>query len=141
MRSGRPHLCSFETVKVDPLGTNAALTQQSQAQHTSDEIRNLRAEVAHLKQQLSNSRLEHTTGRNAESHEVALPTNQHHDDRDPAIGAEQIAHTTEPSDPRNRSPRGYYSQHSLFQSFTEVRSPFFGSWWLDICSRLRVLLK
>ena len=118
VRSGRPEQCSFETGTAQPPVSNNQFTQQ-QAQRNSNEIRDLRAEVAQLKGLLSEARMQREgdcveeTLRATDNAEFGLPI-------PPNQNSADVTHT-EPSDPRGRSPRGYYSQHTLFQFFIEVR--------------------
>lgn len=118
VRSGRPEQCSFETGPAQPPVSNNQIVQQ-QAQRNSDEIRDLRAEVAQLRGLLSKDRMQHEgdgvvetlrATDNAELGQAILPNQNSADVPNPQL-----------SDPRERSPRGYYSQHTLFQFFGEVR--------------------
>ncbi len=118
IRSGRPEQCSFETGTAQPTMSNNQVAQQ-QAQRNSDEIRDLRAEVTQLRRLLSKAGMQHEGNcaaeilratDNAEFGQAILPNQSSAD-----------VTNTELSDPRERSPRGYYSQHTLFQFFSEVR--------------------
>lgn len=98
---------------------------QQQTQCNSDEIRHLRAEVAQLRGLPPNAGLQHESdgvvetlpasdnADNAKSGQAVLLDK---DDQSPARVTD-----TELSDPRERSPHGYYNQHTLFQFFVEVR--------------------
>lgn len=124
VRSGRPEQCSFETGTGQPPMSNSQFAQQ-QAQRNSDEIRHLRAEVAQLKGLLPKARLQHESDcvaetlpatDNADKAESGQAVLLNMNDQSPAGVTD-----TELSDPRERSPRGYYGQHTLFQFFVEVR--------------------
>ncbi len=118
VRSGRPEQCSFETGTTQPTMMKNQFAQQ-QAQRNSNEVRDLRAEVAQLRGWLSKAHMQHEgdcvtetlrATDNAEFSQAILPNQSSAD-----------VTNTELSDPRERSPRGYYSQHTLFQFFSEVR--------------------
>ena len=93
---------------------------QRQAQHNSDEIRDLRAEVAQLRGLLSKLPLQHQSASDTETlrlttdDEFGLETVQI-EDRTPVDVT-----NTELSDPREKAPRGFYGQHTLMQFFEEV---------------------
>ncbi|CAF9939653.1 MAG: hypothetical protein ALECFALPRED_008207 [Alectoria fallacina] len=101
---------------------------QQQTQCNSDEIRHLRAEVAQLRGLPPNAGLQHESdgvvetlpasdnADNAKSGQAVLLDK---DDQSPARVTD-----TELSDPRERSPHGYYNQHTLFQFFVEVPQLF-----------------
>ena len=122
VRSGRPGQCSFETETGQPYSLNQ-LTQQ-QAQCSSDENRDLRAEVTRLKELLSKTRIQQNEGgvetltttacvETGQAVVVLLNGEVEKDQRQNVI-SDYL------SDPRDRSPRGYYSQHTLLQFFREV---------------------
>lgn len=118
VRSGRPEQCSFETGTAQPPVSNNQFAQQ-QAQRNSDEILDLRAQVAQLRGLLSKARMQHEgdcvveTLRATDNAEFGQPI--------PASQGSTDVTNSEISDPRERSPRGYYSQHTLLQFFREVR--------------------
>jgi hypothetical protein len=103
---------------------NSQLAQQ-QAQRNRDEIRDLRAEVAQLRALLLKTRLQHESDSvaetlraadNTELGQAVLPNGKLEEDQNSADVT-----NTELSNPSETSPRGYYSQHTLFQFFGEVR--------------------
>ncbi|KAH8692313.1 hypothetical protein BGW36DRAFT_410754 [Talaromyces proteolyticus] len=121
IRSGRPHLCSFEA------GTRPVPTADSyQAQQNSEQIRDLQVEVSQLKTLLSKvvqrqeSIVESTINVDgndtAERGHGAVPASEH--------VSQQQAHVLPYSASENefmrRSPRGYYRQHTLFRFFVEI---------------------
>ena len=119
MRSGRPELCYFETGN----GKLGGLSGQQQAQHTTDDIRDLRAEVFQLKEMLSKAELQHESAA-----PVADPVLAHNAEPGPVVVPLEAVEIRSPandnrelSDPRHRSPRAYYNQHALFKFFMEVR--------------------
>jgi hypothetical protein len=115
IRSGRPEQCSFETGTGPPIVSNNQFTQQ-QVQRNSNEIQHLRAEVAQLRALLEKARLQ------PEAEALRVADNAEFGQQAVLKGSSPANVTnTDPSDPRERSPRGYYSQHSLFQFFGEVR--------------------
>lgn len=98
---------------------------QQQARQNSKEIQDLQAEVTQLKVLLSKAHPPYevengadvlrTTDR-AEASEAVFFDETFKDDQSPADITK-----FELSDPRERSPSGYYSQHALLQFFREVR--------------------
>ena len=123
-RTGRPERCSFETATAQLSVSNSQFSQQ-QARRNSEEIRDLRAEVAQLRGLLSKGRTQDASGGVAESlratddaefGQATLPNENLEEDQNPT----QVT-KTDLSDPRERNPRGYYGQHTLFQFFREVR--------------------
>lgn len=99
--------------------------------NSADQIQELRTEVAQLKELLANagpqsnenpSSFVAVAARDAE----AVQSNQTpllNEGFDQEQGPAPPAHVTknEISDPKERSPRGYYRQHTLFRFFDEVR--------------------
>ncbi|KAE8443050.1 hypothetical protein EG329_002444 [Mollisiaceae sp. DMI_Dod_QoI] len=111
VRSGRPNLCSFQTGTEEPLVSNNQFSQ-GQAQFNSDEIRNLRAEVAQLRESLSDLRLQQKSDRAAGAvcvtdkdgwGQAVLLNGEHGDSQTPTNTS-----NAELSDPMNRSPSAYY---------------------------------
>ncbi|TVY86556.1 Transcription factor, partial [Lachnellula willkommii] len=126
VRSGWPEQCSFEAKIRPPPVSNDQSTQQ-QARRNSEEIRDLQAEVAQLKGLLSKAHPQYevqngaevvrTTDRAEPSQAVFL--DETFKDQSPAdVTKFQL------SDPRERSPHGYYSQHALLQFFREIPQLF-----------------
>lgn len=107
------------------------MTQQQQDRQparrtSSEETRLLRAEVAQLKDLVSQPRLPAEDEYNTESSSgAALPTppvvDRRDEDHATATDSAALVNTARPPEhPRNRAPHGYYSQHSLFKYFVEV---------------------
>ena len=125
IRSARPECCSFVygTAQSSALQNHSA---QEQVQSSDREIRDLRAEVAQLKELLSQTHLRHARDSLAET--LCVPDGNKHGQTillKKSIEVDQIqpdAVKTELSDPKDRSPRGYYHQHTTFQLFGEVMS-------------------
>jgi hypothetical protein len=110
-----------------------------QVQSHIDEIQDLRAEVALLRELLSRTSLEHDTNssedtirNNAEYIQTVLGNYNPEVDQGPAYVA-----NIEILDPKQRSPSGYYKQHTLLQLFIEVNCtvPYFMAMLLIYCSR------
>lgn len=115
VKSGRAESCWYETSSGQPVMSKAG---SNQPQHYSvphtigDENTRLRIENARLRALLAHNREDSAAGAEV----VKIP--------DPRPSAESttpasIIHSSD--HPSNRSPRGYYTQHSLFQYFQEVR--------------------
>lgn len=138
VRTGRSDQCSFETETGQPPISNSQLAQQSA--NYSNEVQELRAEVAQLKSLLSESRLQHennfptalktvslgndTLLSGQERHEnVVIEKRSVSDLLNRTIeGPDNLTNPAiDVSDPRKRSSSRYYSQHTLLQFFTEVR--------------------
>lgn len=119
-RAGRPEQCLFDTGTGQPVAPNDLLTRHK-ARRNSEEIRSLRAEIAQLKELLSKPRLQQGSGDvtnlpQVQSDQAVSSTESNKKDQ-------SSSHNTnaELSDPRQRSPRGFYRQHTLLQFFMEVR--------------------
>ena len=123
MRSGLPHLCSYDT----PTGLLSATTTASvqpdphHVQRSDLEVHHLRAEVAELKALLSKSRVQREVDDGLESRQGAVDIGSKDQGlRNTSISVKQHADSNEPSDPRSREPCGFYGRHSLLRFFTEV---------------------
>lgn len=120
IRTGRADQCTFDTDDGQPR-VSSSHSEKQQDQHQSDEIRNLRAEVTQLRALLDKGHLQHHSegladiSGNAEVVHAVLPIATA-DSQKPTEGIPG----KELSDPRERSPRVYYSKHTLLQFFTEV---------------------
>ncbi|KAI1077896.1 hypothetical protein F5B20DRAFT_571901 [Whalleya microplaca] len=120
VKSGRPEQCSFET-KTRPPSVSDTLS----VQHNTDEIRELRAEVTQLRILLSKATLQcNETDSQAhtlrdESSQPVLLNKERDLERRPAQPT-HVANTKL----YDRSPRGYYRQHTLFQFFVEIPQLF-----------------
>ncbi|TVY45649.1 Transcription factor [Lachnellula occidentalis] len=127
MRSGWPEQCSFEAKTRPPPASNDQSSQQ-QARRNSEEIRDLQAEIVLLKGLLSKVQPQYevengadafrTTDR-AEPSQAVFLSETFKDDQGPADITK-----FELSDPRERSPHGYYSQHALLHFFREIPQLF-----------------
>ncbi|TVY15012.1 Transcription factor lepE [Lachnellula arida] len=127
VRSGWPEQCSFEAKTRPPPVSNDQSTQQ-QARRNSEEIRDLQAEVAQLKGLLSKAYPQYEvqngadalrTIDRAELSQAVFLDETFKDDQSPVDVSK-----FELSDPRERSPHGYYSQHALLQFFREIPQLF-----------------
>ncbi|KND93561.1 hypothetical protein TOPH_01405 [Tolypocladium ophioglossoides CBS 100239] len=128
VRAGRPEQCWYETGTGQPPVSNSQAAQRQQGQHSGDEVRDLRAEVAELRALVSKACQQQEghdaadslhAADNADSGQSIAPSDKVEEDR---ITAD--ASSTDLSDPRERSPRGYYRQHTLLQFFAEVPQLF-----------------
>ncbi|CZR65084.1 related to transcription activator protein acu-15 [Phialocephala subalpina] len=124
--SGRPDECSFETTTGHPPVSSYQSAQQ--AQRNSEDVRDLRAEVAELRELLSKGPLQYESNcieehllatNNVELSQAA--TTKKNIEKDLSLAN---APKTELLDPRERSPRVYYSQHTLLQFFGEIPQLF-----------------
>ncbi|KAI0180347.1 hypothetical protein GGR52DRAFT_530937 [Hypoxylon sp. FL1284] len=151
VRSGRPGQCSFETVRDQPPTSNPASgLQEQQIQDLREEVAELKASLseARLTRQGHNS-LE--TPDTADCSAYDPPTmldgqgqgdrNSIKDSQDETLNEVHLdqetifsgghpnqspagANGTGLSDPKKRSPRVYYSQHAIFQFFSEIPELF-----------------
>ncbi|KAI1343330.1 hypothetical protein F5Y15DRAFT_369703 [Xylariaceae sp. FL0016] len=148
VRTGRPEQCIFEADQAKPLSSAQNISRQ-ESQGTVDEIRDLQGQVAELRALL----LEQQTGhcrpgnlRHPISERVIPPNTCDQDIRDlgsldqlqelplPTVSLLSGAHAAghylaagdkkDVSDPRERLPRGFYSQNALFQFFSEIPNLF-----------------
>ncbi|KAI0840529.1 hypothetical protein F5Y06DRAFT_308777 [Hypoxylon sp. FL0890] len=165
VRSGRPAQCSFETVVEHPSAPNPSIQQQEQQiQDLKAEVSELKALLskARLTHDGEGDRGTSRAVHNAENSQSFL--NERAQDADtPIDSSRDVEHphsidnnqpgsaifpvntpaqdptrvaATELLDPSARSPQGYYSRHTLFQFFREVRElfPFIretANEWLD----------
>ncbi|TIA73287.1 hypothetical protein D6C76_06695 [Aureobasidium pullulans] len=116
VKTGRAHLCIYDSQNGQPPTANQQPERQRQASPSNhDEVRRLRAEVEQLRSLLSKQ-----TGEFA-----ALPTPsatlpatessiEQSKDEGPAWKVRQSS-----NHPKDRTPRIYYAQHSLFKFFVE----------------------
>ncbi|ROV90230.1 hypothetical protein VMCG_10247 [Cytospora schulzeri] len=130
IRSGRPEQCSFDTGRPIPAPKAFKQAQQVTPQQSSSEIRDLRAEVAQLKEMLSRSGRQHVPIHQASS---VAETLRHQDT--PTSGQDLLQNREVLTSHglitgggitglQERSPRGYYRQHSLFRFFDEISQLF-----------------
>lgn len=129
MRSGRPDQCSFETGKPVPATKSDGTAQQTASVRDDPQIQELRAEISQLREVLS--KIVHASVQQQDD----KPCNSTAEPLRELVDASQgLLPSKEPRDssgevPRDqiialkdRSPRGYYRQHTLFRFFDEVRS-------------------
>ncbi|TVY38123.1 Transcription factor, partial [Lachnellula subtilissima] len=127
VRSGWPEQCSFEAKTRPPPVSNDQSAQQ-QARRNSEEIRDLQAQVVQLKGLLSEAHPPYEVENGADvlratdrsEPSQALFLNETFKDGQGPTDVNKF----ELSDPRERSPRGYYSQHALLQFFQEIPQLF-----------------
>lgn len=124
VRTGRANQCSFET-------------ETGPTKHSNDEIRDLRAEVARLKDLLSSSHLQQHDNfqlvsdcesvQNRQARLGNLPQNEtvcntvDVEERNIVVQESLKDPAIKLSDPRERTSNQCYSPHTLMQFFTEVR--------------------
>ncbi|KAI0121758.1 hypothetical protein BJ170DRAFT_587879 [Xylariales sp. AK1849] len=125
VKSGRPEQCSFEMVTALPSVLNP---HNQHEQRNGDQIRDLQAEVSQLKVLLS--KVDFMAARKCDagnSHAIdnvqAASPYLEKDKHQEAVASANV-NNTELSDPKERSPRGYYSRHTMFQFFGEIRELF-----------------
>ncbi|KAL7626427.1 hypothetical protein AAE478_003199 [Parahypoxylon ruwenzoriense] len=109
VRSGRPEQCSFETGTRPPPVSNSISTE---AQRGDDKIRELQAEIDQLRALLLSK---------TESESV-LPNTATPESK--TLDHEKGSTNATNNELGNRSPRGYYRQHTLFQFFIEIPQLF-----------------
>lgn len=125
-------MCLFGTPTGQPPLPNAALAQQQQQQYaqsgSNEEITHLQAEVAHLKELLSQTCPPNRSDSRFEVEIEAAPaitppnTGTYSGHQRLAVDSASLANAVDTQDhPKNRAPRGYYAQHSLLKYFVEVR--------------------
>ena len=122
MRSGLPHLCSFDTPAGSLSATTAASAQRfPYHQRSNDELHQLRAEVAELKELLSKAPAQHKDDDGLDFRKGATDMEDKNlESKSTSTSVRQIAESNEPSDPRSREPCSFYGRHNLLQFFTEV---------------------
>ncbi|TVY26986.1 Transcription factor [Lachnellula hyalina] len=127
VRSGSPEQCSFEA-KTRPLPVSNDESAQQQARRNSEQIRDLQAQVVQLKGLFSEAHPAYEVENGADVSQVTgcaepcqpLFLNEiSKDDQGP-----KDVTKSELSDPRERSPHGYYGQHALLQFFQEIPQLF-----------------
>ncbi|KAI0146001.1 hypothetical protein F4776DRAFT_608912 [Hypoxylon sp. NC0597] len=154
VRSGRPTQCSFETIAEQPSTLDPdARQQEKQIQDLRDELAKLKALLSevHLAREDKVGREGSNAIDQTESIQsplpnegvqepAILPNSSSHaenarsiDDNQPGSTispGDMLAHdpttgrATEPLDPKDRCPPGYYRRHTLFRFFQEVRELF-----------------
>ncbi|EPE30890.1 Zn2/Cys6 DNA-binding protein [Glarea lozoyensis ATCC 20868] len=125
LRSGRSWACAFETDTTQP--PPASQHTQQNILHNGQEAQDLQAEVARLKELLSQS----CRSKNNDCVESITPVAIPEFDNTDLLNIETEGHLTcadskniDLKDPREKCPRGYYSQHTLLQFFHEIPQLF-----------------
>lgn len=126
IRSGRPEQCSFETGRPIPVSDDSTQAQKTALQQSASQIRDLRAEVAQLKGLLSKSERQCDNNPRDSTDETLR---DHPSDQALRQSGEVLALSgpntgNEITGLQERSPRGYYSQHTLFRFFDEMPQLF-----------------
>ncbi|THX40089.1 hypothetical protein D6D11_08736 [Aureobasidium pullulans] len=117
VKTGRAHLCIYDSQDGQPPTANQQPERQRQASPSNhDEVRRLRAEVEQLRSLLSKQ----TGGFAAPpTSSATLPATEssieQSKDEVPPWGVHQSS-----NHPKDRAPRIYYAQHSLFKFFVEI---------------------
>lgn len=128
MRSGRPEKCLFETGKPVPAPKSDGIAQQTASHRDDPQIQELRADIAQLREVLHKIENNRMNTHNDSPRDSTVETL-----RDLVGSGQGLLPSKESDDspgegPRDqiialkdRSPRGYYRQHTLFRFFDEVR--------------------
>lgn len=97
---------------------------RQQEPNSGDEVQDLRAEVAQLRALISNACQPQESHVAADSQRAAETANSDQlvapKDREEKVQSSTDRNNNDLADPRERSPRGYYRQHTLLQFFAEV---------------------
>lgn len=126
MRSGRPGQCSFETGKPVPAPKSDVIVQQIASHRDDPQIQELRSEIAQLREVISN--IGH---KGAQKRDASPPDSTSETLRELVHSRQGLLPSKEPTvSPgedqivalKDRSPRGYYRQHTLFRFFDEVNT-------------------
>ena len=125
LRTGRQHQCSYETSTGQLLPVTTTVPAQPERRYDNNEICHLRARNAHLQGLLLQGRRfaerDESVERSGEAASLVQPLCEgQHQPVNVTVAADQAELADHP---KNRTPRGYYAQHSLFKFFVEVRPP------------------